>query len=117
MQKNKCLDLLAGISCLALVLFISPVQAQDNQSDITGTNIFTNPLPSLFTGNELNEETRGEAKKLAIELADIYQRCQSQPSGTNCVNLNELLTNSKTFLNNLNQQIKRVQTDQENRSW
>lgn len=136
MQKNILLNLVAGVSLAVSGLIAFPVNAQDNQSDITGANVFNNPVtqdnqsditgtnvfnntvPGLFEGNKLSNETVGQAEELSQKLADTYRSCRNiNRDTTECLELNKLLQDSKTFLGNINQQLEKVRANQVNRPW
>ena len=57
MKKNIIFNLIAGAFVAASGLISIPAHAQNNQSDITGNNVFNNPVPvnnqSDVTGNNV----------------------------------------------------------------
>ena len=57
MKKNILLNLVAGVSVVMSGLISIPAHAQNNQSDVTGNNVFNNPVPvnnqSDVTGNNV----------------------------------------------------------------
>ncbi|MGB3638742.1 MAG: hypothetical protein WBA39_14385 [Rivularia sp. (in: cyanobacteria)] len=93
-------------------VFNNPVPA-NNQSDVTGNNVFNNPVPS-FTRNGISRETVAQAEELSQQLRDAYRICNA---GEGCVEFNNLLQQSNTFLSNLNQQVEAVGNSQSNRAW
>jgi hypothetical protein len=90
----------------------NPVPA-NNQSDVTGNNVFNNPVPS-FTRNGISQETVAQAEQLSRLLRDASRSCSA---GEGCVEFNNLLQQSNTFLSNLNQQVEAVGNSQSNRAW
>jgi hypothetical protein len=93
-------------------VFNNPVPA-NNQSDVTGNNVFNNPVPS-FTRNGISQETVAQAEQLSRLLRDASRSCSA---GEGCVEFNNLLQQSNTFLSNLNQQVEAVGNSQSNRAW
>lgn len=132
MQKNILLNLVAGVTLAVTGLIAFPVNAQDNQSDITGANVFNNPVtqinqsditgtnvfnntvPGLFEGNNLSNETVEQAEELSQKLADAGRSCRNQQE---CGEFNKLLQESRAFLGNINQQLETVRANQVNRAW
>ncbi|MEA5593410.1 hypothetical protein [Rivularia sp. UHCC 0363] len=132
MKKNILLNLVAGVSVVMSGLIAIPAHAQNNQSDVTGNNVFNNPVPSSnqsdvtgnnvfnnnlpgsFEGNKLSKETVVQAEQLSQKLKDAYRSCNA---GEGCVEFNNLLQESNTFLSNLNQQVEAVGNSQGNRAW
>ena len=57
MEKNILLNLIAGATVAVSGLISIPAHAQNNQSDVTGNNVFSNPVPvnneSDVTGNNV----------------------------------------------------------------
>jgi hypothetical protein len=91
---------------------------QDNQSDITGTNIFNDVTPGFFNGNRLSKETTGQAEQLVQKLAEAKRLCPNINSDTTeCLDLIKLLEDSRTFLGNVNEQVGKVRANQVNRAW
>ncbi|BAY83151.1 hypothetical protein NIES267_26380 [Calothrix parasitica NIES-267] len=110
----------------------------NNLSNITGTNVF-NPGPFFTKSGELNPQINERAQQLAEELQDAYQSCsvcnpcklrgflignkpkttinQTSNSSKKCKKYNTLLSESKTFLNEVNQQVEVVKTSITNRDW
>ena len=150
MKKNILLNLIAGVTIAVSGLISIPAHAQNNQSDVTGNNVFNNPipvnnqsdvtgnnvfnnpvpvnnqsdvtgtnvfnnnLPYFFEGNTVSKETAEQAEQLSQQLRDAYRSCNA---GEGCVEFNNLLQESNTFLSNLNQQVEAVGNNQGNRAW
>ena len=109
-----------------------------NLSNITGTNIF-NPGPFLTKSGELNPQINERAQQLADELQDAYQSCsvcnpcklrgflisnkpkttinQTSNNSKKCKKYNTLLSESKAFLDEVNQQVEVLETSISNRDW
>ena len=149
MKKNIFFNLIAGTFIAASGLISIPAHAQNNQSDVTGNNVFNNPVPvnnqsdvtgnnvfnnpvpvnnqsdvsgnnvfnnsvPVFTRNGISQETTAQAEELSQNLRDAYRSCSA---GEGCVEFNNLLQQSNTFLSNLNQQVEAVGNSQSNRAW
>ncbi|MGF1676154.1 MAG: hypothetical protein ACFCUV_21080 [Rivularia sp. (in: cyanobacteria)] len=132
MQKNILLNLIAGATFAMSGLISIPAHAQNNQSDVTGNNVFNNPvpvnnqsdatgtnvfnnnLPYFFEGNTVSKETAEQAEQLSRLLRDAYRNCRNNED---CVEFNNLLQESNTFLSNLNQQVETVGNSQGSRAW
>lgn len=132
MKKNILLNLIVGATVAVGGLISIPAYAQNNQSDITGNNVFNNSvpvnnqsdvtgnnvfnnnLPSSFEGNTVSRETVAQAEELSRLLRDASRSCSA---GEGCVEFNNLLQQSNTFLSNLNQQVEAVGNSQGNRAW
>lgn len=132
MKKNILLHLITGTFVAASGLISIPACAQNNQSDITGNNVFNNPvpvnnqsdvtgnnvfnnnIPSSFEGNTVTQETVAQAEELSQNLRNAYRSCSA---GGGCGEFNNLLQQSNTFLSNLNQQVEAVGNSQSNRAW
>ena len=131
MKKNIFFNLIAGTFIAASGLISIPAHAQNNQSDVTGNNVFNNPVPvnnqsdvsgnnvfnnsvPVFTRNGISQETVAQAEELLQQLRDAYRSCSA---GEGCVEFNNLLQQSNTFLSNLNQQVEAVGNSQSNRAW
>ncbi len=98
-------------------VFSNPV-IQDNQSDITGTNVFNDVTPGFFEANRLSKETTGQAEQLAQKLTEAKRLCPNINSDTTeCLDFRKLLGESKTFLGNVNEQVGKVRVNQVNRAW
>ena len=109
-----------------------------NLSNITGTNIF-NPGPFFTKSGELNPQINERAQQLADELQDAYQSCsvcnpcklrgflignkpkttinQTSNSSKKCKKYNTLLSESKAFLDEVNQKVEVLETSITNRDW
>ena len=109
-----------------------------NLSNITGTNVFS-PGYFLTKSGELNPQINQRAQQLADELKEAYLNCSNcnpcklrgflignKPQTTakkissnskKCKKYNTLLGESKTFLNEVNQQVEVVKTSITNRDW
>lgn len=109
-----------------------------NLSNITGTNTFT-PGPFMTRTGELNPQINERAQQIADELQKAYETCsvcnpcklrgffignkpkttrnQTSNSSKKCKKYRTLLSESKTFLNEVNQQIEVVETSITNRAW
>ena len=149
MKKNILFNLIVGTFVAASGLISVPAHAQNNQSDVTGNNVFNNPVPvnnqsdvtgnnvfnnpvpvnnqsdvsgnnvfnnsvPVFTRNGISQETTAQAEELSQNLRDAYRSCSA---GEGCVEFNNLLQQSNTFLSNLNQQVEAVGNSQSNRAW
>lgn len=118
MQKNILFNLIVGISVATTGLISIPAHAQDNQSDITGNNVFNSTVPannqSDITGNTINPETAAQAEELSQELRDAYRSCRA---GEGCVEFNNFMQESNTFLSNINQESEVYENSQTNRAW
>ncbi len=132
MQKNILLNLIASATFAVSGLIAIPAHAQNNQSDVTGNNVFNNPvpvnnqsdvtgtnifnnnLPGYFEGNTVSKETAARAEQLSQKLKDAYRNCNA---GQDCIEFNNLLQESNTFLSNFNQQVEAVGNSQNNRAW
>ncbi|MGB3656275.1 MAG: hypothetical protein WBA41_34380 [Rivularia sp. (in: cyanobacteria)] len=132
MKKNILLNLIAGATVAVSGLISIPAYAQNNQSDVTGNNVFNNPvpvnnqsdvtgtnvfnnnLPYFFEGNTVSKETAEQAEQLSQQLRDASRNCNA---GQDCIEFNNLLQESNTFLSNLNQQVEAVGNSQGNRAW
>ena len=132
MKKNILLNLIAGATVAVGGLISIPAYAQNNQSDVTGNNVFNNPvpvnnqsdvtgnnvfnnsIPGSFEGNTVSRETVAQAEELSRLLRDASRSCRA---GEGCVDFNNLLQQSNTFLSNLNQQVEAVGNSQSNRTW
>lgn len=149
MKKNIIFNLVAGAFVAASGLISIPAYAQNNQSDVTGNNVFNNPVPvnnqsdvtgnnvfnnpvpvnnqsdvsgnnvfnnsvPVFTRNGISQETVAQAEELSQRLRDASRSCSA---GEGCVEFNNLLQQSNTFLSNLNQQVEAVGNSQSNRAW
>ncbi|MBV6623085.1 MAG: hypothetical protein KI793_09110 [Rivularia sp. (in: Bacteria)] len=131
MKKNILFNLIAGTFVAASGLISIPAHAQNNQSDVTGNNVFNNPVPvnnqsdvsgnnvfnnpvASFKRNGISQETVAQAEELSQQLRDAYRSCNA---GEGCVEFNNLLQQSNTFLSNLNQQVEAVGNSQSNRAW
>ena len=132
MKKNILLNLIAGATFAMSGLISIPAHAQNNQSDVTGNNVFNNPvpvnnqsdvtgnnvfnnnIPGSFEGNTISQETVAQAEELSRLLRDASRSCNA---GEGCGEFNNLLQESNTFLSNLNQQVEAVGSSQGNRAW
>lgn len=149
MKKNILFNFIAGATVAVSGLISIPAYAQNNQSDVTGNNVFNNPVPvnnqsdvtgnnvfnnpvpvnnqsdvsgnnvfnnsvPVFTRNGISQETVVQAEELSQQLRDAYRSCNA---GEGCVEFNNLLQQSNTFLSNLNQQVEAVGNSQSNRTW
>ncbi|MBF2017352.1 MAG: hypothetical protein IGS23_19535 [Rivularia sp. T60_A2020_040] len=94
-------------------VFNNPVPV-NNQSDVSGNNVFNHNLPNSFEGNTVSKDTVAQAEELSQNLRDAYRSCNA---GEGCVEFNNLLQQSNTFLSNLNQQVETVGNSQGNRAW
>lgn len=87
-NKNIFINLVSAISIITTSLIYIPVQAQNNQSDITGTNIFTNPTPinnqSDVTGTNIFDNSSPINDRFNITGSNIFNE-----------NLSSLLNNNK----------------------
>ena len=109
-----------------------------NLSNITGTNTFS-PGPFLTKGGELNPQLIERAQQIADELQDAYKTCsvcepcklrgffignkpkiapnQTSKSPKKCKKYNTLLSESKSFLDEVNQKVEVLETSITNRDW
>jgi len=132
MQKTTLLSFLASASLAITGLTTLPANAQnnqsditgsnifnntvtqDNQSDITGTNVFNNTVPGFFKGNRLSSKTIGQAEQLSQKLAEANRVCHERRE---CAEFNSLLEESRNFLGTVNQQLDLVKDYQVKRAW
>ncbi len=119
MQKNILLNLIAGVFVVASGLISIPAHAQNNQSDVTGNNVFNNPVPPnnrsvSFQGNRISQETVAQAQQLLQKSLDAYRSCSA---GGGCVELNNWMQESNEFLSNLNQEVEVFENIQDNQAW
>lgn len=133
MNKNKWLMLLlVGSGFVAL-----PVTAQvPNQSDITGTNVWNNPVPIFRNNGQLKPEILDNARRLDQELGNTSNRCCNAPLPTgprrfargprdpnevcispDCEQLNSLVGETKVFLGDVNRLQSEQQRASSNRAW
>lgn len=75
MYKMRSLGWVMGISIASVAIAIAPINAQTNQSDNTGTNVWNNTAPRFPSGSRLSQEIINKAKQLAQELADAKAAC------------------------------------------
>lgn len=145
MRKSKLIGLILGTS-LVFGLLTDSAQAQSNGSNtsgsnlsnITGTNVFS-PEPILTRGGKLDPQINERAQQIAEQLEKAYKKCstckpcvlrgflignkpqttlnQTSSSPKKCKQYNTLLNESKTFLNEVNQEVEAVKTSIANRAW
>ena len=117
MQKNTLFNLIASATVAVSGLISIPAHAQNNQSDVTGNNVFNNPVPqtnqSDVAGNTINQATVAQAEQLSQRLSGAYRSCNADGD---CEEFNSLLEQSNTFLNNLNEQVANKDS-QNSRAW
>ena len=138
-MRKDIFNLIVGVSVAMSGLISIAAHAQDNQSDITGNNVFNSTVPvnnqSDVTGNNQSDVTGNnvfnnqsasvtengidrdpiaQAEELSLLLRDAYRSCRA---GEGCVEFNNLLQESNTFLSNLNQQVEVLENSQANRAW
>ena len=114
-----------------------------NLSNITGTNVFDG-APMFFNTGGLNPQLIETGEQLADQLTDAYVACNScgcsdntcelrgfllgqgpaKPAPTQasynpekCEKLNSLLSESKAFLDEVNQKVEVLETSITNRDW
>lgn len=121
MKKNILFNLIAGAIVAMGGLISIPAYAENNQSDVTGNNVFNNSVPATnetgsFAGNRINQQTVAQAEEISQQLRDAYRSCSA---GGGCGEFNNLLQQSNTFLSNLNEQVETVGSSQSqgNRAW
>ena len=134
MYKQKWISfvLLVGSGLLAL-----PATAQvTNQSDITGTNVWTNPVPVFRNNGQLKQEILDNARQLDQRLGEASNRCCNAPAPTgprrfargqrdpnevcinpDCQQLNGLMDQTKVFLGEVNRLQGEQQRASRNRAW
>ncbi|MGB6301884.1 MAG: hypothetical protein WBF90_37715 [Rivularia sp. (in: cyanobacteria)] len=145
MRKSKLISLILGTS-LVFGMLTDSAKAQSNGSNITGsnlsnitgTNVFT-PGPIFSRSGELNPQITQRAQQLTEQLEKAYRKCstckpcvlrgflvgskpqttlnQTSSSPKKCKQYNTLLSESKTFLNEVNEEIEAVKTNIANRAW
>jgi hypothetical protein len=128
MNKIKWLTGVVGLSLMGAMLGIAPAKAGNpvNNSDITGTNIWNNTAPVFKPGSKFDPQTLDTARTLSQNLQDAYDACQAsqanvpnvprrfalgQPNSdrdkvcttAECQSLNQLVNDTRSFLNSLNQ--------------
>lgn len=131
-NKRLLFALLVSSGFMAL-----PAVAQvPNQSDITGTNVWNNPVPLFRNDGQLKPEVLDNARSLDQQLGNASNRCCNAPApasprrfvrgqrdpnevciSPDCQQLNSLMDQTKIFLGDVN----RLQGEQErvsrNRAW
>lgn len=128
---------LIGTSLVSSGLSILPAHAvPPNQSDITGTNVWNNTAPIFENGSELSPEILNNARRLSQELEDASASCCNasapveprrfarRPGNTNeacsspdCQRLDNLVEETKVFLDDVNRsQAQQVRANR-NRTW
>lgn len=134
MYKQKCCGFLLvfGSSLLAF-----PTVAQvPNQSDITGTNVWTNPVPVFRNNGQLKPEILDNARSLDQQLGEASNRCCNAPAPTgirrfargtrdpnevcinpDCQQLNGLMDQTKVFLGEVNRLQGEQQRASRSRAW
>lgn len=137
MHQKKWMGWVIGTSLVGSGLVTLPANAlPPNQSDITGTNIWNNTAPIFENGAILSPEILNNARRLSQELGDTSARCYnaSVPAGPrrfarnprnpnevcispDCEQLNSLVEESKTFLNEVNRFQVEQQRANRNRTW
>lgn len=145
MRKSKLISLILGTS-LVFGMLTDSAKAQSNGSNITGsnlsnitgTNVFT-PGPIFSRGGELNPQINQRAQQIADQLQKAYKKCstckpcvlrgflignkpkttlnQTSSSLKKCKEYNTIIKESKTFLNEVNQEVEAVKTNIANRAW
>jgi hypothetical protein len=131
-QKWISFVLLVGSGLLAL-----PAVAQvPNQSDLTGTNVWNNPVPVFRNNGQLKPEILDNARSLDQQLGDASNRCCNATESTSprrfarglrdpnevCINpdcqqLNGLIDQTKVFLGEVNRLQEEQQRVSRNRAW
>ena len=119
MLRMRSLSWVVGIALIGGVGLATPASAQNNQSDIGGTNTFNNVAPRFAPGQILTPELISTANRLSQDLADAqnaFNTAETEASrtprrfargpGEDCVNpalarLNEAVQASQEFLNGL----------------
>ena len=138
MQRKQLMGWLIGTSLVGSGLIAVPASAQvaPNQSDITGTNIWNNTAPIFDGGGRLDPEILENSRRLSRELEDASALCcnASAPTGPrrivrgapdpneicidpNCVRLNSLVDETKTFLEDVNRSREELVEANRNRIW
>lgn len=133
MNKWKWLGLTIGGSLMGSVLMALPAGAQQNLSDITGTNVYNNVVPLLDGDARLSEETISEARRLSQELDDKFpcevsavgpRRFARGPADPNevcvasdCQDAEGVLREAKQFLADTNRQVELIRKGSSYRPW
>ncbi len=139
MRAMKWLGWVAGLSLAGYAIAADRAIAQlpPNQSDITGTNIFDNPIIIIQPGEGLDPDILDTARRLADEIDDAYLACACDNSATTgprrfargpgdpnavcanpaCDRLEQLLEEANVFLKNLDAVHARYIKTYRNRIW
>lgn len=75
MHKMRWLGWVISISLIGSAIAAAPINAQPNQSDTSGTNVWNNTAPRFRSGGRLSQEIIDTAQRLAQELADAKTAC------------------------------------------
>lgn len=131
-NKRWILALLVSSGFMAL-----PAVAQvPNQSDITGTNVWNNPVPLFRNDGQLKPEILDNARSLEQQLGNASNRCCNTPApasprrfargprdpnevciSPDCQQLNSLMDQTKIFLGEVNRLQGEQQRASRNRAW
>lgn len=134
MNKRKWLSFTLLVSSGFLAL---PATAQvPNQSDLTGTNVWNNPVPVFRNNGQLKPEILDNARRLDGELYNASNRCCNAPPPSSprrfargardpnevcispdCQELNSLVGETKVFLGEVNRLKTEQQSASRNRAW
>ena len=133
MNKWKLLSWTIGTSLLGTALMALPAKAQQNLSDITGTNFYNNVVPMLDPDARLSQETITEARRLSQELDDKFPcvvsavgprrfaRGPADPDevcvASDCQDAEGVLREAKQFLADTNRQVELIRRGSSNRPW
>ncbi len=140
MRGIKLTNLAVSVAVISSTILSIPVHAQiNNQSDNTGTNVWSNPIPRLDPGKGIDPQIINAANQLSQELDKTYadyaaaeaeaaQNPRRFARGTNdsslpCVNpyaakLNSLQEQAKTLLNRLDRnQLPQLRSSPSFRIW
>ncbi len=112
-----------------------PAVAQvPNQSDITGTNVWNNPVPLFRNDGQLKPEILENARSLDQQLGNASNRCCNTPASPrrfargsrdpnevcispDCQQLNSLIDQTKIFLGDVNRLQGEQQRASRKRAW
>jgi hypothetical protein len=133
MQKGQWFITAFTSLAICALTTLSVNAQQTNQSDVTGTTVFNNPIPpnnpvsipgdprggNIFNDNvpgriRLSEDAIAKSEQLAKKLADADRSCREKQE---CGEFKQLLEESKTFLGSVNQILDTVRANTVNRAW
>ncbi len=136
MSRKKWIGWVISTSLVSSGLLAVPVSAQQNRSDITGTNIWNNTAPIFENDGKLDPEIINNARRLSQELEEASGRCcnvsapvgprrfarspgnpnQAQACPT-CEQLNSVVQETKVFLDDVNRTQAQQVSANRKRTW